>query len=162
MRQTSCPQEEMTLKAVRTRMWEGSLSAHVAGCAVCAEIVQVSRWMQGLAEGPEKTAAMPDGGRLWRRAQLSKKLEEAERAEKILDWAELSFALLVGAGLAFWIAWNWDAVQTRLASLLADVWPQLWVKVFSVAGATPSLYSFSVVILSLIAIVLAYPLLARD
>ena len=94
MRLTSCPQEEMTLKAVRTRMWEGSLSAHVAGCAVCAEIVQVSRWMQGLAEGPEKTAAMPDGGRLWRRAQLSKKLEEAERAEKILDWAELSLRSL--------------------------------------------------------------------
>lgn len=122
MRQTSCPQEEMTLKAVRTRICEGSLSAHVAGCAVCAEIVQVSRWMQRLAEGSEKASALPDGGRLWRRAHLSEKQEKAERAQKILDWAEFTFALLMAAGLAFWIAWNWDAVQTPLASLLADVW----------------------------------------
>jgi hypothetical protein len=162
MRQTSCPQEEMTLKAVRTRIWEGRLSAHVAGCAVCAEIVQVSRWMQGLAEVSEKTAAMPDGGRLWGRAQLSERQVEAERAQKILDWAEFSFALLVPGGLAFWIVWNWSEVQILLTSLLADVWLQLWVKVFSVAGATPGLFSFSGVILSLAAVVLVYPLLTRD
>ncbi len=162
MRQASCPQEEKALKAVRTGTWDEGLSAHLPGCGVCTEIVQVSRWMQALAEGPERTPTLPDAGLLWRRAQLSERQAEAERAQKILDWAEFIFATLLSAGLAGWIGWDWFAIQIRLTSLWADTWQQVWATASSVTGATPALSSFGVLILSLVATVLAYPLLARD
>lgn len=162
MSQASCPQEAEAHKAVRTGTWEAGLSAHVAGCAVCREIVQVSRWMQTLAESPGETHALPDAGLLWWRAQLSEKQAEGERARKILDWAEFIFATLLVAGLVGWIGWNWIAIQTLLTSLLADGWQHLWATASFAAGAAPILSSFGVVIFSLVAIVVSYPLLTWD
>jgi hypothetical protein len=162
MKQGSCPQEEMALKAVRTGTWEEDLSAHVTVCDVCRVTVQVSGWMQALKEGPEGTLTLPDAERLWLRAQLSEKHAEAERAQKILDWAEFIFSILVSAGVSGWIGWNWSAIQTRLSSFSANAWQQLWATVSYLAGATPILSTFGVVIFSLVAFVLAYPLLARD
>jgi hypothetical protein len=162
MKQRSCPQEEKALKAVGTGAWEEDLSAHVAGCEVCGDIVRVSGWMQALAAGPERAQRLPDAERLWLRAQLSEKQTEAERAHKILDWAEFIFSVLVAAGVLGWIGWNLDAVQTRLSPFSANAWQQLWATVSYLAVATPILSGFGFVIFSLIAIVLAYPLLVRD
>ena len=162
MTQASCVQEERVLQAARTGIWEEALSAHVTGCAACREVVVVSRSMRVLAESSEGTHPLPDAGRLWRRAQFSEKHAEADRALKILDWAEFIFALLIFGGVAGWIGWNWDAIQIRMSSVMADTWQQLWMQAFSVGAAVPILSSSGIVILSLIAVAIAYPLLARD
>lgn len=162
MRRESCGQEGEVLRAVHTGMWEEALSAHATACAVCREIVEVSRWMKTLAESPEGTDPLPDAGLVWCRAQLSEKQAEAERAQNILDWAGFIFAVLVSAALAGWVGWNWDAIQGTLTSLLADAWQGLWAAWPSVFGTMPALSLSGVVILFLAAIVLAYPLLVRD
>jgi hypothetical protein len=158
----SCPREGDALRAARTGMAEEALRAHLTECAVCGEIVQASRWMQALAESAEGTGALPDAGLLWWRAQLSEKRAEVEKAQKILDWGEFIFATVLLAGLAGWMCWHWNVIQTRLTSFLAGGEQQLWSTVLSVTGATPILSSFGVVILSMLAIGLVYPLLARD
>ena len=162
MMRASCPREGDALRAVRTGTVEEALRAHLVECAVCGEIVQVSRWMQMLAEGPDRTDALPDAGLLWWRARLSEKQTKMEQAEKILGWAEFVFATFLFAGLAGWMCWHWNVNQTRLATFLSGGENQLWGTVLSVAGATPILSSFGVVILSMLAIGLVYPLLARD
>lgn len=162
MRRENCPQEGGVFNAVRTGTWGEDLSTHAAACAVCREIVEVSRWMKTLAESPEGTDPLPDAGLVWRRSQLSEKQAEAERAQNILDWAEFTFGAVVCAALAGWIGWNWDAIQGRLTSLWANAWQGLWAAGPSAFGAMPVLSSSSIVILSLAAIVLAYPLLVRD
>ena len=162
MMRANCPREGDALRAVRTGKVEEELRAHLVECAVCGEIVQVSRWMQTLAEGPDRADALPDPGLLWWRAQLSEKQTKMERAEKILGWMEFVFATLLFAGLAGWMSWHWNAIQTRLTSFLAGGEQQLWGTVLSVAGTTPILSSFGVVILSMLAIGLVYPLLARE
>jgi hypothetical protein len=117
--------------------------------------------MKALAAGPEGTQTLRDAERVWLRAQLSEKQAEAERAHKILDWGEFIFSMLAAAGVLGWIGWNWDAIQTRLLPS-ANGWQQLWITLSYMAGVTPILSTFGVVIFSLVAIVLAYPLLARD
>lgn len=159
MSQVSCPQEEQVLDAVHKGTWHETFHAHVAECGVCREIVRVSRWMQMLAESPERTP-LPDASLVWRRVQLSERQAEAERAQKLLDWAELMFATLLSAGLAGWTAWNWGAIQTGSTSFLVEAWQHLlgsWV-----IGVVPILSLLSLVIVPLAAIVVAYPLLVRE
>jgi hypothetical protein len=141
---------------------EEALRAHARECAVCGEIVQVSQWMQTLAEAPDGTEVLPDPGLLWWRARLSEKQMKMERAGKILGWLEFVFATLLFTALAGWMYWHWNVIQTRLATFLAGGENQLWGSVLTVAGATPILSPFGVVILSMLAIGLVYPLLARD
>jgi hypothetical protein len=162
MMRANCPREGDTLKAVRGGTVEEDLRAHVAQCAVCGEIVQVSRWMLTLGESPDKTDELPDPGLLWWRAQLSEKQAKMERAQKILGWIEFVFATLLFAGLAVWTCWNWNVIQPPLTSLLAGGEQQIWGTVLAVAGATPTLSLFGVVALSAVVIGLVYPLLARD
>ncbi len=158
----SCPQEGDVLRAVRTGIVEEALRAHAVECAVCGEIVQVSQWMQTLAESPDGTDALPDPGLLWWRAQFSEKQMKMERAEQILGWLEFVFATLLFTGLAGWMYWHWNVIQTKLTSFLTGGEHQLWGAVLSMTGALPILSSFGVVIFSVLAVGLAYPLLARD
>jgi len=162
MKRAGCPREGDVLKAGRSGMSEEALRAHAAECSVCAEIVQVSQWMQTLAESPERADALPDAGLMWWRAQLSEKQAKMDRAQNILGWAEFIFATLLLAGLVGWLIWNWNLIQTRLTSISAGVQQQLLTTMSSVAGATPFLSSAGVVILSLVVVGLVYPLLARD
>jgi hypothetical protein len=162
MMRASCPREGDALRAVRMGTLEEELGLHLTECAVCGDIVQVSRWMQSLAEGPDRTDALPDAGLLWWRARLSEKQTKMEQAEKILGWTEFVFATFLFAGLAGWMCWHWNVIQKTLTSFLAGGEQQVWGTVLSVAGATPILSSFGVVILSMLAIGLVYPLLARD
>lgn len=162
MRQESCPQEVDVVKAVRTGIWEEALSTHIDRCAVCKEIVQTSHWMQALAESSEKILTLPDASLLWWGAQLSEKQAKAERMQELLEWVEIISASVISAGLAGWVEWNWYALQTLLTSFLTDPRPQLWITASSEIGVTPILSLLSAVILSLVAIVLTYPLLEGD
>jgi hypothetical protein len=162
MRLSNCPLEAEALKAVRTEMWEDALTAHVAGCAACKEIVRASHWMQALANGSQKAHSLPDPSLLWWRARLSAKQAQVERAQEMLEWVEIVAATVIVAGLAGWIGWNWLAIQSTLTSLLTEPWPQLWIDAATAMSTTPTMFSISAAILCVIAIALGYPLLLRD
>ena len=162
MRQSSCAREVEVAMAVRTGKWEGDLSAHAAGCAECKEIVQTSKWMQGLAQSPQTSRALPDASLAWRRAQFSESQANVERARELLDWVEIISATVISAGLAGWIGWNWYAIQSKFISPFTDPWPQLWIDAAFKVSATPILFSLGAVILSLVVFAVGYPLLIRE
>jgi hypothetical protein len=136
--------------------------AHLVESPVCTEIVQISGWMQTLAASSEGIRSLPEAGLLWWRARLSEDLTKTERAQKVLDWAELTFVILLCAGLAGWIARNWEALKTPLASLSAFSSRLLSDPVAWALNAAAGLSLFGLVMLSLVAIGLAFPLFARD
>jgi hypothetical protein len=162
MRPASCPQEVSVLKAVRTGIWEEALSTHLDECADCQEIAHALRWMQALAQSSENTRALPDASRVWWRAQVSEKQAKAERAQELFEWTETLFASVFAAGSAVWVVWNWSALQLKFASYLAGTWPHSWITASSALGMAPTILSSGAVIVSIVAIVLAYPLLAQD
>jgi hypothetical protein len=162
MRQAGCPREADVLKAIRTRIQEEALSDHLAECAVCKEVVQASRWMRDLATDCEETRPLPDASLLWRRAQLSQLQAKAEKAQEFLEWRDIISAIVISAAVAGWIGWNWSAIQTQLASFLADAWAQTWITASSVVSTTAIVFSFGTVIVSVVAAVLVYPLVVQD
>ncbi len=158
----NCPQEREALQAVRAGNWQETFSAHVNGCAVCREVVQVAQSMRSLAASAEGTPAMPEAHLVWWRAQFSQREAKRERVWKILDWVEFILAILVPAGLAGWIGLNWTLLQSLLTSRMAEEWRYIWSSTSTAAGTGPTVISLGLVIFSLVSIVIVYPLLARD
>ena len=167
MKDMNCPQEAAVAKAARTATplneWDKSLAAHAAICPVCRGVVQASRRMQALAHDPEASLALPDSlpdpGLLWWRAQLSEKQAgkqaKAERVRNVLEWVEFAFAAIIPLGLATWIAMNWYVIQSLATQLLLDAWPRLSTMAYAFASLAPA-------VLTLAAISLAYPILAKE
>jgi hypothetical protein len=135
---------------------------HVVECPVCAEIIRISGWMQTLASSSEGTRPLPDAGLLWWKAQLSEGQTKTEKAQKVLDWAELIFVFLLCAGLGAWMARKWEIIKTPLASLSAFSSRLLSDPVSWALHAVSGLSLFGLVMLSLVVIGLAFPLLAWD
>jgi predicted anti-sigma-YlaC factor YlaD len=161
MRQASCPREKVVLRAVRSGLWEEGLSAHLAKCTDCREIAEASQWMQALAQGSQKPT-LPDASALWWSAQLFERRANAEKSQDILDWVELISVTVIAAGLAMWVGWNWNAIQSALASLVTEPWPQPWTDTVSLVSSTPTMFSWSALILTAVAIALGYPWPVRD
>ena len=156
MNRVNCPHEGAVTKAVRIGILETALTTHAATCAVCREIIQASSWMQALARNSESSPALPDPSLLWWMARLSEKQAKAEKAQDVLEWAEITSAVAISLGLAGWAAWNWYAIQGLTTWILAGA--QLWL----------TAYSFPIVFLPIIAVfclavlVLAYPILVDE
>src|SRR5579862_9240936 len=117
MKRMDCPQEEAVTKAVRAGSLDASLQAHVAACEICRVIVDAWTWMQALADAPGSNRTLPDASLVYWRARLSEQEVEAEKAQDILDWAELA-AGVVAIGFAGWGAWHWTAIQGLVTGLL--------------------------------------------
>jgi len=156
MKHVNCPQEAAVTKAVRTGSLQTAFTAHAATCTVCQEIIQASSWMQALARNSEINPTLPDASLLWWRARLSEKQAKAEKAQDVLEWAEVTSAAAISLGLAGWVAWNWYAIQGSMTWILAGA--QLWVTTSSM----PILFPPIIAVLCLAALVVAYPILVDE
>jgi hypothetical protein len=161
MRPANCPQEEIILKAVRNGAWNENLSAHLHACPDCRELSRASRWMQALANHPESVRTLPEPGRVWWRAQIFEKQAKVERAQDFLEGMEILSASVICSAVAVWLVWNWYAIQLLFTSILTGVSANSRTAASS-AWTAPTILSSAAVIASIVAIVLAYPLLARD
>ena len=167
MSHSSCSREAAVVQAVRTGDWNESLGAHLRECATCRDVREAARWMQALAPQPSESNGLPDPQILWLRAQLSERQAAAERAQKILQWTEVAFIMAFCAGLGIWLAWNWDALGGEIADglgwALGDAWPALWANLSAYGPANaPILFSSALAVISLLAVAVSYPLLARE
>jgi predicted anti-sigma-YlaC factor YlaD len=167
MNQTSCHQESATARAVRSGEWDEELLAHLSQCATCRGVQQAAQWMQALADSSQHVPAqndLPDPQILWLRAQLSERQAAAERAHRILQWIELACAMVTCIGLGVWFAWNWSEVGSATGNglnwVLFEAWPALW-NAYGPVNA-PVLFSSALAVISLAAVAIAYPLVARD
>lgn len=171
MSQTSCSQEMAVARAVRSGEWSETLEAHLRECATCRGVQQAAQWMQALAPAPQEAAPsqneLPDPRVLWLRAQLSERQAAAERVHKILQWVELACVTAACVGLGIWLAWSWNGAGGELADgfgwALFDAWPALWANLYAYGPANaPILFLSALVAISLVAVGIAYPLVARE
>jgi hypothetical protein len=153
-----CQEESAVSVAARSGEWSSFLETHLAGCAACREIAETSRWMRALAENSNAEPNLRDAGLVWWRAQLSEKQAKVERMHKALDWTEIISAGILGAGLAAWAAANWQAIEGAAGGFWTGLWPQLWDAAFSAADSTPVVFWSLAVVVSLVAIALAFPI----
>jgi hypothetical protein len=162
----TCPQESAVSTAVRTGEWAGSLRTHAAECESCGEIVDAARWMQDFAgtsaRDAECESAMPDPSVVWWRARMAAKQREAERVHKMLAWLEVAAGAAISLGLAGWLALDRNVLPAATTWMMNEAGPDFWTTVNSIGILTPLVFSSVVVDISLVAISLAYFVLARD
>jgi len=91
---------------------DAGLRAHVAGCAICSDVVAIASAVDHARE--ETCVTLPDSGRVWWLAQLRARREAAEAAGRPITAAQLvAFACAVGLlGACF------GATSTRFQSAL--------------------------------------------
>jgi len=164
MNQTGCSYEDAVAAAARTGQWNESLATHLLGCAVCRGVQESSLWMQALARDSQRQTDLPDPDVIWLRAQFSRRQVAAERAHKLMQGVEIACIAAVAAGLAVWLAWNWESFGDSIGSGFAwasDAWASAAASV-DFAADSPLLVSAIAVGISLLVLALAYPLLARE
>lgn len=97
-----CDREQDVLDAITARRWpdrcDRELSEHVAGCAVCRDLAEIT-----LAIAAERDAAWSDGhippaGVVWWRAQLRAREDKARAATR-----PVAFVHGVAASVAVWL-----------------------------------------------------------
>jgi len=163
-----CAQETAVARAVRNGEWNEALQAHLRDCATCRGVQQTARWMQPLAKpSAQWQEDLPDPRILWLRGQLSERQAAAERARKIAQWVEVMCVGAVCAGLGIWLAWSWNEIGSEIGGglgwALFDAWPALWNSVYAYGPVnTPILFFTAMIAVSVLAIGVAYPLIARD
>lgn len=88
--------------------------AHVAGCAICSDVVAIASAVDDAREETRARAMVPDSGRVWWLAQVRARREAAKAAGRPITAAQLiAFACAVGLlGACF------GATSTRFQSAL--------------------------------------------
>lgn len=107
--------EERIQLASQTGNWDQETLEHVEGCATCAEQVEVSRFMNALADA-RLAAAPPDPQVVKLKAQIvnREKLDE-HTAHRISNVQRVIWGL-IGAGWLIVIVWN----RAQLSSWVSD------------------------------------------
>jgi hypothetical protein len=111
-----CDREEQLLELVRTGRWpelaEPELTAHVAACRPCADLVTVSSALLGDHQAALRTAPIPPSGRVWWRIQRREADEARKAASRTVVTVQLaSFAAATAIALAIltslgdWRSW---------------------------------------------------------
>lgn len=171
MSHTRCSEESAVARAIRSCEWNESLEAHVRSCGICRGVRQATQWMQALAPAPQLGALertnLPEPQVLWLRAQISERQAAAERAHRILQWVEVVCAMVICAGLGIWLVRDWSEVGGAIGDgmnwVLFEAWPALWNSLNAYGPVdAPILFSSALAAIALVAVAIAYPLLARE
>jgi len=128
-----CSREADVFEAVAFGRWPehcADLVAHVSTCAMCADLVIVSRALQDDRESLCREAQLPAAGMVWWRATIRARADAARTATQPISVLQgIAGACIVGgaAGLAT-VAWqsiHWvdrlGDLAVRLASRRADI-----------------------------------------
>ena len=111
---TECPREQDVLEAVAFGRWpaasrsDTALHAHVAACAICADLLEVARALHGDRESACREAPVPSAGLVWWRATMRARADAARTAaQPITVWQGVTGACAAGlaGGLAA-MAWR--------------------------------------------------------
>jgi len=106
-----CARESEVLEAVTFGRWPeqcGDLAAHVASCAICADVLEVAKALHDDREWLTREAHPPSAGMVWWRATIRARAEAARTATQPISVLQgVAGACIVGAaaGLAT-VAWR--------------------------------------------------------
>jgi hypothetical protein len=100
-----CPREPDAIDALASRRWpdrDPEIAAHIEGCAVCADLVEVAAALQRGQEHAWSETAVPPGDLVWWRAQVRARTEAARVATRpiwIVQALGAASALVVAGAL---------------------------------------------------------------
>jgi hypothetical protein len=135
-----CRHEADVLDAVMTSRWPGrvepELRAHVAGCAICRDLVLASSAFDAEAAAACAEARVPEAGLVWWRAQLRARQDAARAAVRPITVAQaVGFAVAVGAAGAVF-----GATATWFQQALRGLWSAVTaIRLPGLPEATPAL-----------------------
>ena len=128
-----CVREADVLEAVAFGRWPeqcGDLAAHVAGCEVCADLVEVARALHDDRAWLCREAQPPSAGMVWWRATIRARAEAARTAARPISVLQgIAGACFVGAAAGLvtvaWHSVHWmdriGELALSLASRRADI-----------------------------------------
>lgn len=126
MKPVECDFEAEVLAATLQSRWpervDADLRAHVAGCAICTDVIAIGGAFENAREEMRACAVVPDSGRVWWLAQLRARREAAEAAGRPITAAQvIAFACAVGLlGACFGATSTWfQSVLRRIGSSAA-------------------------------------------
>jgi hypothetical protein len=133
-----CSREQDVIDAVSSRRWpdrcDHALRAHVAACAICAEVAAVARALQDDHEAAWRNARVPPSGRAWWRAEMRARQDAARKAAQPITLVQSAAAACAGGVFVALVALAWPMWPTLTAALglltassLATVLPQFGV-----------------------------------
>jgi hypothetical protein len=119
MKPVGCEFESDALAAALQSRWpqrvDDDLRAHVAGCAICSDVVAIASAMDDAGEDLRTHAVVPDSGRVWWLAQIRVRREAAETAGRPISAAQVVACAcavgLLGACFGATSAWFQSALR---------------------------------------------------
>jgi len=116
---THCENEPAVLVAVQSGDWATPtaepLRAHVADCAVCAEVLLVAQYFARERDAAAGEPHVPAAGLIWWKAQLRARREAVERATRPIAIAQAVTFTWVVLSLIGLLVWQWPAVARWLS-----------------------------------------------
>jgi hypothetical protein len=113
---TDCPRENDVLELMRSGHADDDLRAHIASCAVCAEVAVVASALIDDRTMLVRNAEVPGSGIVWWRMQVRLRNEAAAVARRSMTAAQIAivgFAVVIA--LVFLAAQSTDWVQHLIA-----------------------------------------------
>jgi len=132
MKADRCDRETDVLEVVRTGRWpeacDADLRAHVAGCAVCAEVVLVAEALRRQDAGAWLEARLPAAGLVWWKAQIRARREAAERAAEPMNVVAIAACACLACSLVALAVWQWPRIASwsrwfRVLPFRYSLWP---------------------------------------
>jgi predicted anti-sigma-YlaC factor YlaD len=143
---TECRREQDVLDAMAAGRWpdrcDAELSAHVASCAICGDVVAVARAFRDEHEAAWRNARVPPSGRVWWRAEMRARQEAARKAAQPITFVQ-GIAGACAAGI--------------VAALISFVWPAVWESLGIVAALRSGKDAFNAGLLQLAALSTSLP-----
>lgn len=132
----ACGREHDLAAAIAAGRWphgcEAELTAHVAACAACTELLPVIALLRGERERLQAEAVVPSSGQVWWRAAVRARVEATQTVSRPLTWmAGAAVACLIGL-LASAVAVLWPAASE------AALWGVGWQWVREARSGVPS------------------------
>jgi len=98
---TTCPRDRDVLDVLTRNAWNDTahedLRAHAAGCAVCAEVVEIAQLLRADHDALCRDARVPTAGLVWWRSTIRARAEAARVVEQPMTIAQgVGAAAIVG------------------------------------------------------------------
>jgi hypothetical protein len=102
---STCPRERDVLDVLTRSAWNDTahdgLRAHAAGCAVCAEVVEIAQLLREDHDALCRDARVPTAGLVWWRATIRARAEAARVVEQPMTIAQgVGAAAIIGLFVA--------------------------------------------------------------
>lgn len=121
-----CAFEQDVIDAVATERWpdrcDEELRAHIASCAICADLAEVGTALRGEGEEARDEASPPVAGLVWWRAQVRAREEAARAAARPIRVVQ-GAAVAALAGLTAAVVGATSAPVQRWATWIASLSP---------------------------------------